>query len=447
MTMTDARRTPLSLAGGLLLALAAAAPARAQAPAGEPPAGEEIPSPNADVDGYVPEAEPAAFGLAGYVDVGFADAQGDGTSFHPLDARLPADYGVDTFATAVNSRGDVASSDAGGRFTNGFLPRSAGIGGRPSFLLNTFSLELRQGAPSAPVLVFARALFLPRLGDRGSETRVLLEQAFGRLQPLSSAELFLFAGKLDSVFGIEYLENQANLRTGITPSLLARYTTGPSIGAKLFYRVQLAPLWSAFSVNLAATNSAPFVEALQPTEVSLTGRPVLTGRAGYELNLPQLQLKAGGSGLVGPRNDQGDRDARQRGWGLDARLTAAFANLSGEYVHIDQDQGPAADKLTGAGAAFIASGFHVRGLWGQLAIGLPVAAGPLRRAVVYARGEQRRAWFTGFTHLTVRRLTVGARLDLWDTLAVKGEWLLNREVKGAPEVDNDVRAASLVWSY
>ena len=85
--------------------------------------------------------------INGYVDVGFAKAQGDGTSFAPGDTRVPLDYGVDPFAPAVNSRGDAASTDPGRasgnpRFVNGFLPRSAGIGGPPSFLLNTAERRL-----------------------------------------------------------------------------------------------------------------------------------------------------------------------------------------------------------------------------------------------------------------------------------------------------------------
>ena len=122
---------------------------------------------------------------------------------------------------------------------------------------------------------------------------------------MASQELLLFAGKFDSVFGIEYLEKEAPLRVGITPSLFARYTTGSSIGAKLFYRLQLAPLWSALSLNVAATNSAPFSEALQPSEVSLTGRPVLTGRLGYELNLPGFQMKLGCSAAARPAQRSG----------------------------------------------------------------------------------------------------------------------------------------------
>jgi hypothetical protein len=131
-----------------------------------------------------------------------------------------------------------------GRTVNGFLPRSAGIGGRPSFLLNTMDVDFKYTAPGAPLMVFSRVQFLPRffgLGDGGDGTRVVVEQAFGRLVPFDSQELALSVGKFDSVFGIEYLDNQANIRTGVTPSLIARYTTGQSIGAKLFYRCRSRP--------------------------------------------------------------------------------------------------------------------------------------------------------------------------------------------------------------
>ena len=121
---------------------------------------------------------------------------------------------------------------------NGFLPRSAGIGGRPSFLLNTLNVDLKYAAPGAPLMVFSRVQLRAPLHGRGRrrDGRVVVEQAFGRLVPFDSQELALSVGKFDSVFGIEYLDNQANIRTGITPSLIARYTTGQSIGAKLFYR-------------------------------------------------------------------------------------------------------------------------------------------------------------------------------------------------------------------
>ena len=43
----------------------------------------------------------------------------------------------------------------------------------------------------------------------------------------------IFVGKFDSVIGIEYRERKANQRFGITPSLIARYTTGTPLGIKV----------------------------------------------------------------------------------------------------------------------------------------------------------------------------------------------------------------------
>ena len=136
-------------------------------------------------------------------------------------------------------------------------------------------------------MVFTRLQLVPRLygpiigpGETaGDNTRLVLEQAFGRITPLKNAELAISVGKFDSVFGIEYLENQANFRIGITPSLIARYTTGQSVGVKVFYRVQIIPASSAISINVAATNSGTFVESLQGSSRSLTGVPVAIGAA------------------------------------------------------------------------------------------------------------------------------------------------------------------------
>jgi hypothetical protein len=416
-------------------------------PAVAPPAPDAAEEPVNDSEGYSPEAGAAPTGLSinGYVDVGFAKAQGNGTSFAPGDLSLPADYGVDTFATAVNSRGDVASTDAGGRFVNGFLPRSAGIGGRPSFLLNTLDVDLKYVAPGAPLTLFSRVQFLPRFTGTGDETRLYVEQAFGRLVPFDSQELAIAVGKFDSVFGIEYLDNQANIRTGITPSLVARYTTGQSIGAKVFYRIQIAPAWSAVSLNVAATNSGNFVESLQPPDASLTGAPVGSGRLGYELNTPGVQAKLGVSGAYGPRNDQYDRAALQKEYGADLRVAAAGFYLAAEYVHVSEAEGGI--KTTSLGVFPLASEFEARGGYLQLAYALSLEAGPLRKLTVYGRYDRRHAAFGGFTPITVDRFTGGLRADFWESVILKGEYLDNRELAGAPTVANNVLTTSLVYSY
>lgn len=403
-------------------------------------------------DGYTPPQPTVLQGLrfTGYVDVGFAAAQGNGSSFAPNDFRIPADYGVDAFAPAVNSRGEVASTDSRGRFTNGFLPRSLGLGGTPSFFLSTASVDARFSPAQLPVMVFVRMQLMPRFLATGDATRVELQQAFGKLNPFSSQELALSIGRFDSVFGIEYLENEANLRTGITPSLIARYTTGHSLGVKAFYRVQLAPLWSAISLNVAGTNSGTRVSELMGPDLSLTGIPAGSGRLGYELNLQRVQVKLGVSGLLGPRNDTRDRSVKQWAYGADLRITALGFSVSAELIHlVDEAPGePVRDlKVTGLGTGELISAFQVSGGYVQLQYAVPVAGDWLTGLALYGRYDRRNAAFHGFAGVRVDRFTAGARIDLFAMLAVKIEALFNRELGGAPDVANDVFTSSVVFTW
>src|SRR4029079_5418003 len=126
------------------------------------------------------------------------------------------------------------------------------------------------------------------------------------------------------------------------------------------------------------------------------GVPVGSGRLGYELNLPHFQMKLGGSGLYGPRNDQRDRNAYQRILAGGLRLALFGIYLNAEYVRVDEDRSHDV-KVTGLGTYPIASGFHERGFYAQLAYGLAIDAGPLRKITAYGRYDRRRAWFEGFT--------------------------------------------------
>ncbi|MFL5307301.1 MAG: hypothetical protein ACJ8F1_18940 [Polyangia bacterium] len=400
--------------------------------------------------------------ITGYVDVGFAKAQGNGTSFPASYATAPpmgpADYYVDTFAPAVSSRGEAASTAfPPGTTAGGFLPRSASIGGKPSFLINTADIDVRYTAPELPVLIFTRLQVIPRLtDDNGESTRLFLEQAFGRVTPVKSAELAISVGKFDSVFGIEYLENEANFRVGVTPSLLARYTTGQSTGVKVFYRRQLIPSASAVSLNVSATNSGTFVEALQGPSRSLTGRPIVAARAGYELNLARVSLKLGASAAYGPRNDQSaSTDAVETLLGVDARLVAPTLTISGEYVHVaeegaDQPGGAPVPKLAGTGPYPEIAEFYAHGFWIQAAEELPLPVDPLAfRVTVYGRYDQRHGQFPDYAGATIEvdRITGGVNLGFGDSLQVKAEYLVNRELEGAPQVANDVFTSSAVWTW
>lgn len=425
-------------------------------------AAEPASAPPADEPATVAPSNTPPLVITGYVDVGFAKAQGDGTSF-PASYQTappagPADYTVDPFAPAVNSRGEAASTAVpANAMVGGFLPRSAGIGGKPSFLINTADVDLRYTAPELPILVFTRLQVIPRLYDQdtsqgipgGEFTRLFLEQAFGRITPLKTAELAISIGKFDSVFGIEYLDNQANLRVGVTPSLLARYTTGQSIGAKVFYRYQIIPLDSAVSLNAAATNSGTFVEALQGPSRSLTGRPVASARLGYELNLARVSVKLGGSAEYGPRNDQsGSTSATQRLLGIDARLIVPTLTLSGEFVAVEEEavDGTTIPKLAGTGPYPSIAEFYAHGFWVQAAEELPLDLAWFR-ATLYARYEQRHAEFPDVATIKVDRITGGVNLGFGESLQVKAEYLVNRELQGAPQVANNVFTSSAVWTW
>jgi hypothetical protein len=370
----------------------------------------------------------------------------------------------------VNSRGEAASIAAPpGTTIGGFLPRTAGIGGKPSFLINTADVDLRYTSPELPIMIFTRLQVLPRLYDAaptpptpntsegfpaGEYTRLFLEQAFGRITPLKSAELAISLGKFDSVFGIEYLDNEANFRVGVTPSLVARYTTGQSTGIKVFYRYQIIPASSAVSLNVAATNSGTFVEALQGPSRSLTGQPIVSGRLGYELNLARMSIKVGASFENGPRNDQElSPDIPETLYGFDLRIILPTFVLSGEYVHIEEeDAGEIMQanppKLAGSGAYPDITEFYAHGFWIQAAEELPLSIDPFR-ITLYGRYEQRHAQFPdamGST-LTVDRITGGVNVGLGESLQLKAEYLVNRELSGAPQVANNVFTSSAVWTW
>jgi hypothetical protein len=396
-------------------------------------------------NGFTPASAGSGLSILGYVDLGWAKAQGNGTSFAPGDTRIPADYGVDTFATAVNSRGDVASTNSNGRFTNGFLPYSVDIGGHPSFLINTIDLDVRYTPSPWPVMLFTRLQVLPRFNG-AAQTLVVAEQAFARIAPLPAREFAVTVGKFDSVFGIEYLENEANLRTGITPSLIARYTTGQGLGAKVFFRQQIPGLWTAVSLNVSATNGGTMVAPLQPQAISLTGTPVFAGRLGLEINLPSVEIKLGVSAMDGPRNDQSDPTVRQKSIGGDARVLVGPLELRGELLRLTQDAG-AGDKDNDLGPQTVVSKFDVRGGYGQATLFFDLPFDGLRRIAIYGRYDRRHAQFEGYIPITVDRFTAGARLDIWESIAIKGEYLWNRELEGAPDVDNNVATSSFVYSW
>jgi hypothetical protein len=132
-------------------------------------------------------------------------------------------------------------------------------------------------------------------------------------------------------------------------------------------------------------------------------------------------------------------------YGVDLRVFVAGLTLSGEAIKVDQEEGNA-DKLTGTGSYTFTSDFYAAGFWAQAAYELPLPIAPFR-LTPYGRYEQRHGEFVAFASIVVDRVTAGLNIGVGDNLIVKGEYLVNRELKGAPTVANNVFTSSVVWTW
>ncbi len=178
--------------------------------------------------------------LGGYIDLGFFATQGNGSGIirdqgNFYFPQYAGKYGWvflgDLLATPINTRGEPADlGDA-----TGAEPRYDTIhsGGAPSFIANEINMTMTSGlTPSA--VATASVNFMPRSGSNFSLGDVF-DADIAQLEwmPTRTQKTSIFVGKFDSVLGIEYRDRKSNQRYGITPSLIARYTTGTAVGVKV----------------------------------------------------------------------------------------------------------------------------------------------------------------------------------------------------------------------
>jgi hypothetical protein len=109
--------------------------------------------------------------------------------------------------------------------------------------------------------------------------------------PTRSGRTSIFFGKTDSVIGIEYRERKANQRFGITPTLLARYTTGTALGVKV--RSKFGPD-DLFVVAAAVTNGSNTTEQFHfYSEIDTNAGKTASGRLSLHPPLPvDLECRA-----------------------------------------------------------------------------------------------------------------------------------------------------------
>ena len=393
--------------------------------------------------------------VSGYVDFGFFTTQGDGSGVvqdvGPAQGRAFPEYANkfawvflgDLLSPAVNSRGEAADL---GNLPGVNRADSIHSGGAPSFIVNEVNLTM-QGALGESALATASVNYLPRSGtdfSLGDTFDVDLAQI--EWMPTASRRWSFFAGKMESVVGIEYRERKARDRFGITPSLISRYTTGNPLGLKVRGKLGTND-W--FIVALALTNGSSTTETFHfYDEVDSNAGKTASGR--LALRAPSGVIEVGASGMYGPQDHA--QDSRDAMWfvGADLQVHHRGFDVKGQWLYGrapgEQLGRTYSDEHRPYGLR-LRAGAYLEANWMVLPYLGFLARGDLRDAVVWlgnpeAPGGGDRIYITKSW-----RGTGGVRVVPNEHVAVKAEYLHNGEYGRVPSIRNDVFVASLVLSY
>lgn len=460
-----------SLGAALLVVAAPARSAPAPAPASrpatpaapasaEPAAGESEPSDDAgevDIEAKTAElsnkvqeledklaaaqsqrASQLPIKITGYGDIGLFGTDGDGTGFrrdigHKIFPERSG-YGWvfygDLLATQINSRGDVADlGQAPGvdRFD------SVHSRGNLTFLVNELNLGVQAGLGSS-ALFTSSVNFTPRTGTDfrlGDSFDVDLAQL--EWMPTDDGKTSIFVGKVDSVLGIEYKNRKPPERFGITPSLIARYTTGTAIGIKA------RTLIAGDHVILAAavTNGSFGTEQFHFfREVDTNNFKTLSGRGALRLPIPGGTLEVGPSGEWGTQDGVSDNGGKMWFVGIDAEIQMPRIDIKAQWL---KGKAPG-DPVSMTYALDLKQGGYVEA---NLLV-TPVIG-------VLGRAEFRDAEVSeGMDRLYITqnwRATAGMRLIFSPNVIVKGEYSHNGEYGRSPSIPDDVVTTSAVLAF
>jgi hypothetical protein len=413
----------------------------------------------ADTQAVLNERRPLVT-TSGYVDFGFFAAQGDGSGvvqdLGPASARYFPQYADpsngwvflgDLLAPAVNSRGEPADLGNLTGATNRF--DSVDSNGAPSFILNEVNLTLDATIASS-ALATVSVDFLPRsgsdfrLGDVFEVDLAQVEWMVGARRRTS-----VFAGKMESVIGIEYRERKARNRFGITPSLLARYTTGTPLGVKV--RTKLGENdWLILAA--AVTNGSSTIETFHfYDEIDSNAGKTASGRVSIA---PGAVFELGVSGQYGAQDRALDSLGALWFAGVDLQLHLGTLEIKGQWL-----TGRGAGEtgriyaephrpfgLTLHNGAYLEGDLMITPWLGVL------ARGELRDALVWL-GDRNAPVGTDPTgaerlYLTKGwRAVAGLRFVPSEHVVLKAEVLHNGEYGGVPLVRDDVITSSLVLIY
>jgi hypothetical protein len=389
---------------------------------------------------------PLAGKLGGYLDIGFFATSGNGAGtrsdliglYFPeyLAAGVPGSWVFmgDPLSTSVNSRGDVA--DTGDSRAIVFDPINSR--GKSTFLVNAVNLALFSGigaTGSATVSID----FVPRARDVSDIAGLFVgdfvdvKLAYGEWKPkLDDLELSVQAGKFDSVLGFEYRSLEAPDRTGVTPSLLCRYTCGRPLGLKA--RAKFA---DKVILNVAVTNGSHFTEGFTfSNETDTNHMKTVAGRLSY---LHDGKLEIGASGAFGAQDFQPDNGVYQWHVGGDLHLDYKDVEVTAEYV---KGKAKGATSPGMLARCDLAPCIDYQGAYGQVAYRLSNTFIPYVRIDWRDALHEAGASFVYISELV--RGTLGLRAEIGTRVIWKVEATLNRELGKIPQFPNDVVTTSLV---
>jgi len=386
------------------------------------------------------EAYRPSFTWGGYIDLGFFAPQGNGAGYvqdfgHQVLNTAPYTsytwvFLGDILAPAVNSRGEVADlGDAAGvdRFD------SINSRGAPGFVANEINLRLR-ATPAPSAIITASLNFTPRTGrDFALGDAFDVDLAQLEWLPTVSGRTSIFVGKMDSVLGIEYRDRKSDRRFGVTPSLMARYTTGTALGLKV--RTKLgADDWLVLAA--AVTNGSNTTEQFHfYDETDSNAGKTGSARVAVRPPLP-VRLELGASGSYGAQDRTTSNRRAMWFFGPDLMVEVGGLAVKAQWLKgaAAGDPGQDAYQLTLHGGGYVEADLMLNETWGLL-----------------GRAEYRDAWVSlgpDRAYVTKSwRGTGGARVvfSTWATL--KAEYLHNGEYGPIPGVKNDIFTSSLVLIY
>jgi hypothetical protein len=238
---------------------------------------------------------------------------------------------------------------------------------------------------------------------------------------------------------VEYRDRKSDQRFGITPSLIARYTTGSQLGAKV--RSKLFDDWLILAA--AVTNNTSVVEQFDfYREIDRNTGKTLSGRIAGSIPLSGIaaldgdRLEVGVSGQWGAQD--GDLRSDREIWFIGADLQYQSANLT-LTAEIVQGESPGTSDEEVWALDLDPSGYVELDWQAHSRFGFLLRA-ELRDALV-SLGTER----VYVTHQA--RFTGGVRWLFNPHIVAKAEYFHNRELGGMAQFGNDMLTSSLLLMY